>query len=488
VLQVETEILEDRQARLIATVEPERVEKEKRAAAQRIAKKANIPGFRKGKAPYHIISRYFGEVAIFEEALDPLGQSVYKEALEASGLEPYAPGVLSDFTLEPVVFTFTVPLMPEIDMGSYRDVRVDYVVEQVTDEDVKAALQNLRDQHATLDPVERDLQMGDVALLDIVGTLVRDEPDEPDSDQPRNDTWLNREGVRVKINEEATYPVPGFPSRVLGMRKDDRRSFDISFAEDEAEVAETLHGKTLHFEVRCAEIYQYSAPEIDDEFARELDNEYASAAELERDVRSRLEQTAARMARDSYLARVIDHLLESTVTVKFPPVMVENQIDDMVEEFERTLRRDGMDLEDYLRMRGMDSDTLRGEMHDDAMVAVSRGLLLGTLAEAEQLKVSDGEIDDEIETTLLPYGGGAGILRQFFSSPESRQAIRNRLLTDKAIARLLAIAQGTAPEIGAEEVQPPADESADEPQAETSPDSGETAERVQETPTDGAQA
>src|SRR5690349_3289486 len=96
VLQVDTEILPDRQAKLVVTVEPERVEREMQAAARRLAKKVNIPGFRKGKAPYHIIRRYIGDGALLEEALDPLGQAVYGEALEQSGVEPYAPGALTD--------------------------------------------------------------------------------------------------------------------------------------------------------------------------------------------------------------------------------------------------------------------------------------------------------------------------------------------------------------------------------------------------------
>ena len=447
--KVETEILENRQARLTVTVEPERLDHEMKAAARRIAKQVNIPGFRRGKAPYHVVERHYGWETILEEALDPLGQAVYVEALEESGLEPYAPGVLSDFQRDPLVLTFTVPLMPEVDLGDYRAVRIPFEVEEVTEADVDEVLEDLRDEHATLDPVKRPIEMGSVALLDIVGTWVRGEEESKDEEGDLPSTWLNRHGVRVRIAEEATYPVPGFPEKVVGMAAGDERSFDISFPEDNKELDETLHGKTLHFEVKCREVYEYNVPPLTDEFAREV-GEYASLADLRANLREELERAAQRTAHDEYVDKVFDYLLEEVVTVTYPPIMVEEQIDRMLDDLDRRLRDQGLNLDEYLKLRNMDEQRIRDDLREEAAERLKRALVLGEIAEAEQLHVTEEEIEDEIETAVLSFGPQAGAARQVYRTAAIKRSLANQLLGEKAINRMVAIAKGENPPIGEE--------------------------------------
>lgn len=448
--KVQTEFLEDRQARLTVSVEPERVQQEMHEAARRIARQVNIPGFRKGKAPYRVIEQFYGEEAILEEALDPLGQAVYQEALEQSNLEPYAPGMLSDFTRDPFVMTFTVPLIPEVDLGNYRDVRVPFEAEVIGETEVEAALRELQEQNAALEPVERPIEMGSVAILDVVGTLVRPDTDEANVEKPG--VWLNRADVRVKIAEDATYPVPGFPQRVVGMAEDDERSFDISFGAEDEEVAETLRGKTLHFEVKCHQVYQHTLPVLDDTFAQSQ-GDFQTLDDLRSDIRARLQRAAEERAKEQYADRVLAMLLESFVSVSYPPIMVEEQIDDLLEDFEDTLRRQGLSLEEYRRMSGQSDGSLRDELRERATRQVERALTLGKLSEAEHLAVSDTEIDDEIQTMMLSFGAEAGLVQQFLSAPEMRRRIASRLLAEKTVERLVLIARGEAPEIGADAVE-----------------------------------
>jgi trigger factor len=448
VVDVQTEILDDRQARLTVTVDPQRVDKEMKDAARRISKQVSIPGFRKGKAPYNIIKQYYGEETIFEEALDRLGQQVYSEALDESEVEPYAPGVLSDIARDPVVMTFMVPLMPVVELGDYRDMRLPYEAEEITEEDVQHALNELRDQQATLDPVERPIELGSVALLDIVGTLVRDDEDagedEPEDEKPS--TWLSREGVRVKVDEESTYPVPGFPEKVIGMETDDERSFDMSFP-DEEDVAEALRGKTLHFEVTCREVYEYSAPELDDEFAKDL-GDYETLDDLRAQVRSELEEAARQNTREEYTQKILEHLVESVVDIAYPPVMLEQHIDNMLDDFDESLQDQGLNLEEYKRLNNLDDAGLRDEVREEAEWQVKAALLLGEVAEAEELSVSEDELDDEIDTAILTFGPQAALARQFYSSPAVRREMANRVISRKTLDRLIAIAKGEEPPIG----------------------------------------
>jgi trigger factor len=454
VADVQTEILEDRQARLTVTVDPQRVEKEMKDAARRISRQVNIPGFRKGKAPYNIIKQYYGEDVIFEEALDRLGQEVYGEALDESEIEPYAPGVLSDVERDPVVMTFTVPLMPVVELDNYRTVRLPYEAEEITEEDVQRALIELRDQQATLDPVDRPIELGSVALLDIVGTLVREDEGEGESEEEKPSTWLAREGVRVKVDEDSTYPVPGFPEKVIGMEADDERSFDMSFP-DEDDVAEALRGKTLHFEVTCREVYEYSAPELDDEFAKDL-GDYETLDDLRVEVRKQLEEAARQNAREEYIQKVLEYLIESVVEISYPPIMLEQQIDSMLDDLDESLQERGLNLEEYKRLNSLDDAGLRDEVREEAEWQLKVALLLGEVTEAEELSVSEDEINDEIETAILTFGSQAALARQFYSSPEVRRRMANRVLSQKTLDRLIAIAKGEEPPIGEpeKEVEP----------------------------------
>ncbi len=461
-VQIETEILEDHQAKLVVTVEPERVQQEMQAAARRISQQVNIPGFRRGKAPYHIIRQHFGEEAILEEALDPLGQAVYKEALEESHIEPYAPGILTDFSRDPFTMTFLVPLRPQVELGNYRDVRVPFEVQPITDEDVEKALRDLQLQNAPLEPVEHPIEAGNVALLDIVGTLVRPEGAADAEEKPA--VWLNRKGVRVKIAEDATYPVPGFSAQVIGMAAGDTRSFDLSFASDDQEVAEALRGKTLHFEVRCEQVYEQKLPELNDEFARDV-SEFENLNALREAIKAQLEEEAKREAHESYIEAVVKVLLDSVVTLRYPPILIEEEIDEMLEDFANRLRREGMSLEEYQRLNNFTIERLREEMREEARRRVERMLLFTKLAEAEQISVSDEEIRDEIETMSLSFGAQAGTAIRLFSEDPIRSQIASRLIAEKTVERLIQIARGEAPEIGSEAPQ-------EEPPAEAVPEAG----------------
>ncbi|MBN1121427.1 MAG: trigger factor [Anaerolineae bacterium] len=456
--KVETELLDNHQIKLVVEVEPELVQQEMQAAARRISKHVNIPGFRKGKVPYRVIAQHYGEEMIFEEAIETLGQSVYVEALKESEIEPYAPGSLDDVTRDPVVLTFTIPLIPEVELNDYREVRLPFETEEVTDEMVEETIEGWREQAATLDPVERAIQMGDVVMMDIVGTLVRDEEqenneaeDDKENDEEMPSTWVNRKGVRVKIDEETTYPVPGFSEKVAGMEAGESRSFDMSFEEDDEEMPEALRGKTVHFEVTCDTVYVQNMPELNDEFAKDVDEDYEDLAAMRADVRSQLEKHAEDAARDRYVAEIFEHLLESVVEIKHPPVMVEDQIDHMMERYDQELRQQGLNLEEYLRIRNIDENQMREDLEEQAEQQVKQMLILGKLVEVEKLSIRDKDITEEIKNASLSFGAQAAVAQQILSTPESKRNISNRLIVDKAIDRLVLIAKGEAPEIGAEE-------------------------------------
>jgi trigger factor len=474
---VEIEYLENRQARLVVQVDPDRVQKALRTAARRISKQVNIPGFRKGKAPYHVIARVVGEQMIYDEALEPLGQEIYTEALDESDLEPFAAASLDNFTLDPFELTFTVPLVPTVALGDYREVRLPYEQDEVTDDDVEGALQTLRREQATLEPVERVVELGDVALLDILGTIPGDEQGDEET-QP----FISRKGAKVLIAEDATYPVAGFPQQVVGMSAEEEREFEITLPDDDEDLLDELRGKTIHFEVVCHTVYLQDLPELDDEFAQDV-GEYENVADLRAGLRDQLEDLNRRMARERYLDKVFDHLIESVVEVSFPPVMLENEIDRRLREFDDQLKRQGLDRETYLQINDMSEEDLREAYEDDARAYLQRGLILTELVSAEKLEAEEEEIEDQKQTLLLSLGSQGPMLQQFVNSPETRERIADQILTEKAVERLIQIAKGEAPELTDEaddEPAEPQEDSEDSDSSEAEEEEPEVAEEVEE--------
>src|SRR5690606_18044747 len=237
------------------------------------------------------------------------------------------------------------------------------------------------------------------------------------------------------------------PQKVVGMAAGDESSFEISFGEEE-DVPEALRGTTLHFEVKCKEVYEYSASELDDEFAKQV-ADFETLEELRADSRKELEQAARSSRRNEYLNRIFDELFEKElVRVSYPDVMLEEQIDHMIRDFEGQLRQQGLSLKEYRKLQKVTDQQMRDDLREEARRQLTQALALGEIAEAEELGVTEAEIDAEIETMIQPFGEQADFARQLFSSPDSRNSIANRVLAEKTLDRLIAIVRGEDPPIG----------------------------------------
>ena len=166
VLNIQTERIENHNARFTVTLEPSQLEKAKQQSARKLSQKYNIPGFRKGKAPYNIVLRFFGEASILEDAIEILGNDVYKQALDESGIAPYAPGQLENFEAEPEPkFTFIVPMQPTVDLGNYRSVRMEYTEPVVEDTQVDKAMRQLQEDQALYEESTKPVEYGQPLFL-----------------------------------------------------------------------------------------------------------------------------------------------------------------------------------------------------------------------------------------------------------------------------------------------------------------------------------
>jgi trigger factor len=436
-LKVTTEPLGNRQLLLAVEVDEKRTEQAMRQVARQIAKEANIPGFRKGKAPYTLILQRYGEDAIRKEAAEALAEAAYREALEQEEIEPYAPAALDEVVLHPITFKFTVPLRPTVELGDYSNYRLKPRRVRVYKKEVQQALERIREQNVILEPAERPAALNDRVVVALVGQT------------SEGVEFIREDSARILLDAENADPTPGFAEAVVGMKAGEERTFTLTLPDDFPR--EELRGQEAEFTVKMIEVYESILPELDDDLARTAGN-FDSLTELEKHIKEQLRQAAQQQADEEYTEQVVGDILDQA-QVEYPPLMLEKELDGAVEEFEQAVRRETrLPLEDYLRFQNQTVEELREELKPNAAARLKRALVLGEVVRLEGLEVDEEEINARIEDISAPWGARADEVRSSLSSDEVRQKVRSRLLADKAVRRLAVIAQQEAPEaVSAEE-------------------------------------
>lgn len=452
-MKIETQELDDRQVELRVEITGERVERAMRSAARQVSKRMKIPGFRPGKAPYDIVLRNVGHAYLLEEALESLGQEVYREALEQSDLDPFAPGALEEVvSSEPLILRYTVPLSPQVELGSYRDLRLDYQGPEIEDETVEEVLEELRQGQALIEPADRAAGMGDVVVMDLVGKLVDSESEDG--------VILDEENVSLLLDQDTDWPIPDISSSLVGMEAGQETSVEHQFPEDYAN--ESMRGRTARFEIQVHEVKSRLVPEWSDDLARNL-GDFDDLLALRLKVRENLTEESVRRADSEYADEVLDALVEQA-QVSFPPMLLDHELDDMLADLGRQLRGQNLTLEDYLKIEGKSEEELRDELTPRATERLKRGLVLNELVKQEGLEVSDAQIDHELDDMISGLGEGAEQVRERLNTPRTRRSIELDLLTGQAVKWLVAIAKGEDPS-ALESTEPAIDITSESPQA-----------------------
>lgn len=496
-MNIQIEHLENHTARLTVEVAPERLEKAMQAASRRIARKVNIPGFRKGKAPYPIIVRYVGEGAVLEEAIDELGNEIYREALEESKIDPYAPGSLEDVKTEPAVqLIFTVAKQPVVSLGDYRAIRVPFEEPTVEDEQVTEAMRRMQESRALVEPADRESRLEDVVRVKIIGHVIHpahehthpgDETEsEPeaqasaaesdraaesaeaaetpsDAHEEREPEQFIDDEIEILLTEDVKRDfIPGFSANMVGLRAGEEKSFSLSFADDYED--KSLAGHTYNFQVTVQEVRSRIVPELNDDFAKTMsEGEVDNLLDLRIRVRKDLHEAAMNQARQAYYDRVLDEIIEGA-EVLYPEEMVEEFTTDVLQTLDDNLRRQGLSLTRLMQVQGKDEAAIRADYRDTAIRQLKRSLVLRELTRAEGLTVSDADVEQQIETLTARFSEQtreAETFRRMLNQPINRRGIAYDLIMERLADRLIAIARGENPPIAA-----PSAQAAPEAQAE----------------------
>jgi trigger factor len=402
---------------------PERLERGIDAAVRRLARGTRIPGFRPGKAPRAVLERHLGPGAVVDEAVEHIVQDSYREALIEENILPLTNAEVDVVQAEegkPLIFKATVQVPPEVELGDYKGFNFAPEIDTIDDARVDKVLEELRDQNATLAPVEgRGAQDGDYAVISFVGT--RDgEPFEGGTSE-RMPLILGQERL-----------IPGFESNLLGLEVGGSTEFDITFPDDYPET--DLAGKVAHFSVDLRELREKVPPELDQDFIGTL-GDFADLDALRADIKQRLERNALDRARHGFADRIIEYAVANS-TVDLPPVLVDQEVEVMHDEFRATLARQGITEEAYLKALDKTDEDMHGEFRPGAEKRVRTLLVLSKVADTEGLTVPDAEVDAEVARGRERYPDDAR-LQEYFASDRGRNYIRSTLRRSRVVEGLI---------------------------------------------------
>lgn len=409
-MKIETEKLEDHQVKLTVEVDSDQLEVSKRKAAKKIAKRIKVPGFRPGKAPYQVIRRQVGDEALLEESLEILVQDIYPDIIEKAEIEPYGPGNFENLAnMDPLTLEFIVPLMAEVELSDYHDIRFPYELPEITDEEVRAVEDDFRQRQAVEETADRPVEVGDHVYFKVSAKRYEEE-----GEVEEGNLIEERSSSVIVAEEDADtsleWPFDGFSRELIGMSIGEDKTLLYTFPTDSQ--FETLRDVTAEFSIKIEDVKARILPELDDEFAQSL-GDYENLESLEKDIRESLEQRSEDTYNSEYDDQVIDAIVEGS-TIKYPPQMLENEINNVIHQLESRLANQGLDMDIYLKTREMDEEDLREETTPVAETRVKRSLVLLEIAQKEEIEVNEEELQEETERTLAS-------ITQFMSEEDRKQ-------------------------------------------------------------------
>lgn len=405
-------------------VSAERVEAALDKAFQKVVKKANVPGFRKGKVPRSIFEARFGVESLYNDAIDILLPEAYSEAVEEAGIFPVdRPEIdIEQFGKgQTLKFKAKVTVKPEVKLGEYKGVEVPVTEVEVNDEEIAAELERLQNRHAELVVVDDEAAAnGDVVSIDFDG-YVGDEAFEGGK----------AENYSLELGSGSF--IPGFEEQVVGMSTGDSKDVSVTFPETYH--AAELAGKDAVFKVKLHEIKRKQLPELDDEFAKDV-SEFETLDEYKTDLKT---QIADRKKSENDAARenAVVEAVAAAAEVEIPESMVSSEVENMMRDFDNRLRQQGMNLEMYTSFSGQTAEDLREQMKTDAEKRVLNNLVLEAIAKEEGIAASEEDIEKELQTMADMYKRSLDEIRSILGANGSLASLNDEIALRKTIEFLL---------------------------------------------------
>ena len=374
---------------LTVSVDGETFENAINAVYKKQVKKINVQGFRKGKAPRRIIEKMYGTEVFYDDAMQDCYPDALYDAAKEADVKIVAVESLEALEAGKEGFTFKVTIVvePTMEIKDYKGLEIEKKSTEVTDELVNEELDKVRERNSRMVTVEdRPAQNGDTAVIDFEGFV-------------DGEAFEGGKAENYNLSLGSGNFIPGFEEQIVGHSTGEEFSINVKFPDEYQ--AEELKGKDAEFKINLHEIKAKELPEVDDEFVQDVSDketvdEYK--AELKETVANRLKDEAEKDVDDQIADKLID-LLEGEI----PEAMFDNQANDMVRDFEMRLRSQGMDMQTYMQYMGMDVNALKDMYRKDAEKRVKLRLALQTIADKENVEVTEADLDDEYSKMAEAY-------------------------------------------------------------------------------------
>ncbi|MCR5618402.1 MAG: trigger factor [Clostridiales bacterium] len=398
-------------------------------------KKFQVPGFRKGKVPYNFVIQYYGEGALYDDAIDAIATPAYVEAIKEHDLQVVSrPSIdIKEINENGMKYELTVTVKPDVKLGKYEGVEVPYSDREVNDESVMNELEAMQKRNASQEEVtDRAVENGDTAVIDYEGF---------------------KDGVAFEGGKGENYNlkigsgsfIPGFEEQIIGHKIDEEFSIEVKFPEEYH--SEDLKGAAATFNVKIHAIKAEKLPELDDEFAKDV-SEFDTLDELKADIKAKQTERAQKEAKNAFENEVV-RVVSDNAEVEIPDCMVDTEVENMVQQQASSMQQQGIELDMYLKYVGQTIDEFKESMKPMAKVRVKGNLVLEAISKEMKVEATDDDYNEELETIAKAYNMKKEDVENAIG--KDSEYLKESIITRKTVEALAEKAIKTEPKADAEE-------------------------------------
>ena len=426
-MSVQVENLEKNTAKLTIEVPAEKFEEAVQHSYNKNKGKFNIPGFRKGKAPFNMIKKMYGVGVFYEDAVDEVIDTSYPDAAKESGLEIVSRPSISIEEIEEgkaFVYTAVVAVKPEVTLGEYKGVEVQKTKSEVTEEDIETEIKRAREKNSRLITVEdRGIEDGDQVTIDFDGSV---------------------DGKRFEGGKAEDYPltigshtfIDNFEEQLIGKTTGEECEVNVTFPAEYH--VEELKNKPAVFKVKVKEIQRKELPEANDDFASEV-SDFDTMEEYKKDLTEKLQAEKIEAAKTADEDKVVAKVIENA-TMEIPDQMVEEQVNGMVNDYARRLESQGISFKQYVEITGMTAEKIGEQMKPQAIKRIQTRLVLEAVVKAENIQADDAAVEEQFDKMAEDFKMDKEQIKGMFGEEQVAQ-LKEDLAVQKAIDFLVAEAK-----------------------------------------------
>ncbi|MCT4596874.1 MAG: trigger factor [Vallitalea sp.] len=418
-MNAKVETLEKSMVKLTIEVDAERFEEGMKHAYNKNKSKITVPGFRKGKVPRQLIEKTYGSEVFYEDAVNYIIPEAYDKAVEENNLEVVSRPDVDVQQVEkgkPMIFTAEVAVKPEVTLGEYKELEVSKVELEVTEEDINADIEKVREQNSRLINVtDRAVQDDDQVVIDFEGFV-------------DGEAFEGGKGENYSLTIGSHSFIDTFEEQLVGKNIGEEVEVNVTFPEEYQQ--EDLQGKPALFKVKINEIKYKELPEVDDEFVKDV-SEFDTLDEYKEDIKAKLLEQKEKTAKGQKQEEVLEKAIENA-SMEIAEPMIELQAENMTHEFAQRMQYQGLSLEQYFAFTGQNMATLKDNMKTEAEKRIKSRLVLEAIAKSEDIQVSDEDLKAELEKMASMYNMEYDKLADTMGN-EEKESIRDDIKNQKAL-------------------------------------------------------